>query len=102
MIFFVLRADQHFTKSTRRKLLKGFRHFLMLLHSSVQCFGFTMHLSRRNLLFFSSPSTPLELLWSQLTLHCSYFMPQRRPGYIYILYSLSSFNNLTSNFLLII
>jgi len=56
-----LNADQHFTESTRRNLLKGFNQFLMLLHCSVQCFGSIMHMSKTKLHSFSSQLTYMDL-----------------------------------------
>lgn len=82
--------------SVVRNPLKGSSHFLMLLHCSVQCFGFTMLSSKGKLPSFSLPLTHLELLWSQFTLQSSYFMPQGSLGYLSYITLLYSFLNLFS------
>ncbi|MBA0609252.1 hypothetical protein Godav_021333, partial [Gossypium davidsonii] len=62
---------------TRREHRKGTNQSLTWYHSSVRCFGFTMH-SLRRMLCFSSPSTLSAFSFRLFTLLFTFTMAQRR------------------------
>lgn len=76
-------AGQHFTGSLRRNHQKGSIHYHMLLHYLVQCFGFTMQWLKQ-MLSFSSLSTPLAALLRPFTLLFILLTPPKKQGYVYV------------------